>query len=83
MKRIIEAELETRAKKATTAINRFFKKYPELDYWKEHIEYMAENGDSFSCDNMMANGEKNNDWCYAIHFDANDDWYYICIIERA
>lgn len=83
MKRIVEAELETKAKKFETALNRFFKKFPDLEYWREQFEYMFDNDQDFCCDNLMANGEKNNDWCYALHLDVNDDQYYLCVIERA
>lgn len=83
MKRIIEAEIETNAKKFKTAINRFFNKFPDLEYWKEEIEYMHENGIDFECDNVMANGEKNNDWGWVIHLDEEENYFYICVIERA
>lgn len=83
MKRIIEAELETKCKKAQTAIERFFKKYPAITYWKETLEYMAENNIDFFSDNRMADGTNNNEWAYALHLDINDDHYYLCVIERA
>ena len=91
MKRIIEAEFETTAKKAITAINRFFKRFPELDYWKETFEYMLENGIHTESNEWFdrANHIRNNDWTYAIHLDINDRVnsndldVYICVIERA
>lgn len=83
MKRIIEAEKEIKAKKFETALDKFFKKFPEIDYWREEFEYMYENNKNFECDNMFANGEKNNDWTYALHLDRNGDSYYMCVIERA
>ena len=83
MKRTIEAEMEIRVKNFETALNRFFKKFPKIDYWREEFEYMYENDKDFECDNMFANGEKNNDWTYALHLDCNEDSYYMCVIERA
>ena len=69
---------------ATKAINRFFKAHPELDYWKETFEWMAETGTEFFCDNMMADGTKNPDWTYALHLDQYEGTQtYIAIIERA
>ena len=83
MTRKIEVEFETRAKKFTTVLDRFFKKYPELDYWREVFEYMYENNEHFFSDNRFANGKYNFNWCYALHLDVfDDDSYYICIIER-
>ena len=83
MKRIIEAEMEIRVNNFEIALNRFFKKFPEIDYWREEFEDMYENDKDFECDNMLANGEKNNDWSYALHLDCNEDSYYMCVIERA
>ena len=83
MKKVLEVEKEYNSN-ATKAINRFFKKYPELDYWKEQFEWMAENDVDFFCDNVMNDGSKNKDWCYALHLDQFDGTHtYICIIERA
>jgi len=82
MKRIIEIEKEYKSN-AKSAINRFFKTHSELDYWKETLEYMYENGVDFYCDNVMADGTKNNDWAYALHLDIGEGYTYICIIERA
>lgn len=85
MKRVIEAEMETRAAKLSTALDRFFKKYPSLDYWRETFEYMAENNEHFFSDFYFdtANRVKNENWAYALHLDRNDNDYYICVIERA
>lgn len=83
MERIIEVEFETRCKKTQTAIERFFKKFPALSYWKENFEYMAANNIDFFSDNKMSDGTRNRDWAYALHMDINDDCYYFCIIERA
>lgn len=80
MKRVIDVDMEIRCKKATTAINRFFKKYPELDYWKETFENMAKNGIRFY---REENGTEN--WAWALHFDFDEQfgWAYIAVIERA
>ncbi len=68
---------------ATKAIKRFFKKYPELDYWKETFDWMIETGTDFFCDNKFADGTYNKDWSYALHLDQFEgDHTYICIIER-
>lgn len=91
MKRVIEAEFETTAKKVSTAINRFFKKFPELESWREVFEYMNENGQSFESDEWFdkENGIRNNEWRWALHlnvnerYDSNDVDVYICVIERA
>ena len=83
MKRIIDVDMECRCKKLSTALNRFFKKYPNLTEWRETLEYMAENNLDFFSDNTMADGTKNNDWCYALHLDINENDFYICVIERA
>ena len=82
MKRIVEVEFETRCKSAKTAIERFFKKFPALDYWKENFEYMAENNIDFFSDNKLADGTRNTEWAYALHFDSTEDFHYLCIIER-
>ena len=89
MKRTIEVEFETTAVKIETALNRFFAKYPELTYWREEFEWMAENNKSFECNDMMADGTRNNDWTYALHLNINEHFkdngkdFYICVIERA
>ena len=88
MKRTVEVELETKAAKFETALRRFFKKYPELNYWREEFEYMFEHGIDFECDNKFADGTENKDWSYALHLDVEDGgdkgyFFYLCIIERA
>lgn len=89
MTRIIEKEFETTAAKAKTAIERFFRKYPELEYWRGTLEWMAENGKSFENDGIMGDGSRNKDWRFALHFVVNENYldstkddFYICIIER-
>lgn len=84
MKRIVEAEMEVRTNSVKRAINKFFVKFADLDYWEEQFEYMYENGQDFCCDNLFANGEKKNeDWCYALHLDVDENFVYMCVIERA
>lgn len=91
MKRTIEVEFETTATKVTTALNRFFKKHPELNYWKEMFEYMMENNISFDSNEWFdsINRIRNYDWTYALHLDVNEHIMdngkdiYICVIERA
>ena len=71
MKKTLEVykEYNSNAKKA---INRFFKKYPELDYWKEQFEWMEETGTEFFSDNRMNDGTRNPYWSYALHLDQYD-----------
>ncbi len=89
MKRVVEVEFETTVAKIETAFNRFFKKYPELEYWRESFEWLAENNKDFECNNLMADGTKNNEWTYALHLDINEHIksnkidVYMCVIERA
>lgn len=83
MERTLEIEnlYKSNAKKA---INKFFKAHPELDYWKEQFEWMAETGIESFNDTMMADGTYNKDWAYSLHLDQYEgDQTYICIIERA
>ena len=82
MKRVIEAEMEIRAKSFKTALNKFFKKYPELDYWKEVFEYMFENNKDHEINDLDCNGNKI-EWSYSLWLDVNYDSYYFCVIERA
>lgn len=81
MRRVIEVEQEYKLS-PEKAIDRFFKKYRELDYWKETFDYMRENNIDFMCDNTMADGTKNRYWTYALNLDFNGEYTYICIIER-
>lgn len=83
MKRIIDIDMECRCKKLSTALNRFFKKYPNLIERKETLEWMGETSTDFLCDNKFADGRENKDWCYALHLDIGEDYYYIAVIERA
>ena len=83
MKRIVDVDMTIRCKKLSTALNRFFKKYPELNYWRENFEYMAEHNEDFECNNIYNDGSRNNDWTYALHLDMEDSFFYISVIERA
>lgn len=87
MVRTIDVDMEIKATKFETALNKFFKKYPELDYWKETFEYLYESGEDHLVDNIDGMGNKI-DWSYSLHFDVNcfgDKPYsfYFAIIERA
>ena len=83
MKRTVEIEMTSKTNNVEKAINKFFSKHPEIEYWKETFEYMAENNEDFFCDNTMADGAKNNEWAYALHLDINENSVYMCVIERA
>jgi len=82
MTRTLEIESNTN-KSGKKAIRYFFRRHPELIYWKETFEYMLNNNLDFFCDNTYGDGTKNNDWSYALHLDAEEDHTYICIIERS
>ena len=83
MKRIIDVDMECRCKKLSTALDRFFKKYPNLTYWREQLEYMAENNKDFDSDITLADGTKSDSWCWALHLDIEENYFYIAVIERA
>ncbi len=83
MKRIIDIDMTCNCKKVSTALNRFFKKYPNLNYWRELLEYMAANNIDFESDKKMADGSYNNKWCWALHLDIEENYIYIAVIERA
>lgn len=85
MKRIVDVDMTVRCKKVETAFNRFFKKYPELDCWREVFEWMAENNIDFDCNNIYDDGSRNDDWTYALHLniDMEYSYFYIAVIERA
>ena len=83
MTRIIEAEKEYTRFHGQKAIDKFFKVHKELSYWREELEYMLESKTEFESDERMASGEYNNDWAYALHLIDDEDFTYICIIERA
>lgn len=84
MKRVVEAEKEYRKYHGQKAIDQFFKAYPELEYdWKGELELMLENGEETLDDFRMADGTRNDDWCYSIHLEDSEDFTYICVILRA
>lgn len=84
MKRVTDIDMDTTCKKFATALSRFMKKYPGHEEWKETFEWMHESGTDFFCDNLFADGTKNNDWCYALHLDEYDSGhFYLALIERA
>lgn len=89
MKRTIEVEKTIKTNNIEKAIDKFFNKHPELEYWKDTFKYMVENNESFFSDTTMADGTRNNNWVYALHLDINENvckkdfTVYMCIIERA
>ena len=83
MKRVTDVDAILRCKKFDTALNRFMKKYPGHEECREVYEWMHETGTEFFADTLMADGSKNNDWCYALHCEAGEDWYYLALVERA
>lgn len=83
MMKNVNIEKEYRRFHGQKAIDKFFDGHQELDYWKETFEWMLETGTEFFSDNRMADGSKNYDWAYALHFEDDDNFTYICIIERA
>ena len=83
MKRTLEVEKEYyKTYHGQKAIDKFFKTYPELEEWKEAFEWMLQENKDFYSDDTFADGTRNNNWTYALHFDDSDDFTYICIIER-
>ena len=85
MTRTIEAEMTVRTNSVQKAIEKFFGKHPELDYWKEMFEYMAENNVDHESDEWFdkANRVRNTEWTWALHLDIEDGCIYLCVIERA
>lgn len=83
MKRVINIDSEYKCN-AGKAIEKFFKKYPEYaEEWKETFESMAENGIENLCDNIMADGTENRNWCYSLWLDNSYEGYtYIALITR-
>ena len=85
MARVVNVDMEMRVAKVETAFNRFFKKYPELEYWRETFEYMANNNEDFFSDYYFdtANRVRNENWGYALHLNVDDKFVYMAVIERA
>lgn len=83
MKRIVNVDAEYRCN-ASKAIEKFFKKYPELaEAWKETIEWMNADNVNHFIDNLFADGTKNDDWTYSLWLDKDEKYTYIAVIERA
>lgn len=83
MTRTVDVDIKCKCKKLSTALDKFFKKYPNLICWRETLESMAENNEDFLSDRTMADGTKNDLWSWALHLDCEEDYIYIAIIERA
>ena len=82
MERVIEIDKEYRLN-PETAIKKFFNKHTEISYWKETFEYMLENGLDHFADNILVDGTRNKDWTYSLHLYVEDNYTYICVIERS
>ena len=81
MKRTIDID-KTYKCNAKKAIEKFFAKHTELEYWKESFEYMErENVENFN-DRRMSDGTYNKDWCYSLWLIEEDCCTYIAIVER-
>ena len=84
MKKVTSIDGDYTCKKFKTALNRFMKKFPGHEEWREAFEWMYEQGVDFFSDNYMADGSRNENWCYALHLDVYDSGhYYLALIERA
>lgn len=82
MKRTVNVDKEYKCS-AKKAIEKFFNVHKELEYWKETFEWMAEEGINHFIDDVLGNGEKNDDWCYSLWLDQDEHYTYIAVIERA
>ena len=87
MKRIIDIEKSYIAKNLNEALNKFFKKYPHVEYWRENFEYMEANEIDFDSDNKFADGSDNPDWRWALRlyvdkYCEDKNIYDITVIER-
>jgi len=84
MTKITNIDANITCKKFETALNRFMKKFPGHEDWKETFEWMHESETNFFCDNLFADGTENRDWSYALHLNEFDSGhYYFALIERA
>jgi len=82
MKTIINVDRDYRCN-AKKAVEKFFKLHEELaDEWKETFEWMAESGTSHLIDNVMADGSVNNEWCYSLWLEEDEDHTYIAVVLR-
>ena len=80
MTRTLEIEFETHCKKAKTALNRFFKKFPQYENdMREQFEYMiadnVEHQDNGTYDTPY-------DWTWSVWFVQCEDYFYFAWIER-
>lgn len=76
--RTINVDMQTRCKNAETAIRRFAKKYPELEYWFELLQWMFETGHTNETDfNSDATDNLFSIWAEKL----DDDLYYIAVVE--
>lgn len=82
MTRTVEIEMTLKTNNVEKAINKFFSKHPDIEYWRETFEYMSDKNEDFFCDNIFADGSNNSDWTYALHLDTNENSVYMCVIER-
>lgn len=83
MTRVVNVDMTVRTNDCAKAFDKFFKKYPELGYWREMFEHMAENGEDFFSDDFFADGERNYRWRYALHLVIDENYVYMAVIERA
>lgn len=63
-------------------IKRFCEKYGKQE-WIEVFEWMLETGIEHYADTKMAGGLYNPDWCYSLWLELDENYTYICLIERA
>jgi len=83
MIRKTNVDMTTACKKPETALNRFFKKYPDLeDEWRDSFEYMISEGVENFTDDRMADGSHNDQWRYSLWFEDHDGSYYIAVVLR-
>ena len=82
MTRTIDVDMSVATNSPAKAFDRFFKKYPDLEYWRGELEYMAEVGCDFECDNLWADGTRK-PWSWALHLDIEEGHIYIAVVERA
>lgn len=83
MKRTVNIDNEYRTGDTMKAINKFFKTHPEIEYWKETLEWMFREGVEHFVDDRFADGTKNNDWTYSLWLVKDEEYTYIAVIERA
>lgn len=82
LQRVFSEDATYRRMKPENTIKRFCEKYDKLE-WKEVFDWMLEDGTEHFSDTMMADGSKNQDWCYSLWLEVEGDYTYIALIERA